>query len=175
VTQKSVNINAGDVHTWGGEIELGTVPVKGWSAYASFTSNHSEIKNNLDWKNNGTVTPLQLQGNDFPMTPRWMAALSLQYAPGAWYVRTDVKHTGKQFATLVNDEVVPEYTTVDLDAGYRFGNMGVLKNPTIKLNVSNMFNTSYRIPTSSKVNAADTVRYNLGAPRSAAVTLQVDL
>ncbi|WP_440026266.1 TonB-dependent receptor [Chromobacterium amazonense] len=175
VTQKSVNINAGAVHTWGGEIELGTVPVKGWSGYASFTSNHSEIKNNLDWKNNGTVTPLQLQGNDFPMTPRWMAALSLQYSPGAWYVRTDVKHTGKQFATLANDEVVPEYTTVDLDAGYRFGNMGVLKNPTLKLNLSNMFNTSYRIPTSSKANAADTVRYNQGAPRSAAVTLQVDL
>ncbi|UTH74400.1 TonB-dependent receptor [Chromobacterium sp. IIBBL 290-4] len=174
ITQKSVNINAGDVHTWGGELELGTVPVKGWSAYASLTSNHSEIKNNLDWKNNGTVTPLLLQGNDFPLTPRWMAALSLQYAPGAWYVRTDVKHTGKQFATLANDEVVPEYTTVDLDAGYRFGNMGVLKNPTLKLNVSNMFNTSYRIPTSSKVNAADTVRYNLGAPRSASVTMQVD-
>ncbi|MGC0155333.1 TonB-dependent receptor [Chromobacterium vaccinii] len=176
VTLKSVNINAGGVHTWGGEIELGTVPVKGWSAYASFTSNHSEIQNNLNWKDpSGNNTMLQTQGNDFPMTPRWMAALSLQYSPGAWYVRTDVKHTGKQFATLVNDEVVPEYTTVDLDAGYRFGNMGMLKNPTLKLNLSNLFSTSYRIPSSYKVNAADTVRYNLGAPRSVAVTLSVDM
>ena len=174
VTLKSVNVNAGSVHTWGAEIELGTVPVKGWSAYASFTTNHSEMKNNINWQSN---TVLATQGKDFPMTPQWMAALSLQYSPGAWYVRSDVKHTGKQYATLVNDEAVPEYTLVDLDAGYRFGNTSMFKNPTLKLNVGNIFNTSYRIPSGMKANAADSggVRYYLGAPRSVAVSLSVDL
>ncbi|OHX19042.1 TonB-dependent receptor [Chromobacterium sphagni] len=174
VTLKSVNANAGSVHTWGAELELGTVPVKGWSAYASFTTNHSEMKNNINWQKDSV---LATQGKDFPMTPQWMAALSLQYSPGAWYVRSDVKHTGKQYATLVNDEAVPEYTLVDLDAGYRFGNTSIFKNPTLKLNVGNIFNTSYRIPAGMKANSTDGggVRYYLGAPRSVAISLSVDL
>ncbi|TDR71426.1 TonB-dependent receptor [Paludibacterium purpuratum] len=175
VTQKSVYTNAGDVHNWGTELELGTTPVAGWSVYTSFTINRSEIKSNLQ---TAASTTLATQGKEFPLTPRWMAALSLQYAQGPFYARTNVKHTGKQFATLVNDEVVPEYTLVDFDAGYRFPNMGWLKNPTIKFNLSNIFNTSYRVPSGLQPTAADSsnpVRYYLGAPRGVALTLQTDL
>src|SRR5206468_1529166 len=105
-------------------------------------------------------------------------AVSAQYSPGQWYVRTNVKHTGKQFATLTNDEVVPEYTLVDLDAGYKFANIGWFKSPTVKLNLANLFNTSYRVPSGQQQTAADAnnpVRYYLGAPRSFGVTLSTDL
>lgn len=173
VTQISTYTNAGNVHNWGSEFELGTTPVHGWSFYASFTTNHSQIKSDLP--SASSAATLQTQGKDFPMTPRWMAAVSAQYAQGAWYVRSNVKHTGKQFATLVNDEVVPEYTLVDLDAGYRLPNSGWFKNPTIKLNLANIFNTSYRVPSGQQQTAADNVRYYLGAPRSFGVTLSTDL
>ncbi|BEV71445.1 TonB-dependent receptor [Paludibacterium sp. THUN1379] len=174
VTGKSTYINAGDVHVWGAEMELGSAPVNGWSAYTSLTLNRSRILSNIPAQG-GT---LPTSGKYFPMTPNWMAALSLQYAQGPFFARTNIKHTGKQYATLVNDEAVPEYTTVDFDAGYRFNSVGLVKNPTIKLNLSNVFNTSYRVPSLSsgvKSQSSDGVYYNLGAPRAIAVTLSADL
>ena len=72
--------------------------------------------------------------------------------------------------------------TADFDAGYKFSDMAFMKNPMIRLNVSNLGNTKYRNPSSGTVlnatavgtQAAGTVFYYLGAPRFFSVSLSAD-
>ena len=49
--------------------------------------------------------------------------------PISFYVRLKAKKTGRQYATLMNDEEVPSYMTADFDAGYKFANFGFIKSP----------------------------------------------
>ena len=106
----------------------------------------------------------------------------MQYANGPYYVRLKAKHTGNQFASLMNDEEVPSYMTADFDAGYKFGDFTFVKNTMLRLNVSNLGNTKFRNPSSGTVlnavavgtQAASTVFYYLGAPRFTSITLSAD-
>lgn len=181
IADKSTYTNAGKVRTTGLELEAGTAPfLGGFTAYASLTAQSSDIKDNITVAK-GQVLPTA--GKQFTLTPDRMVSASLQYAVGPFYARLKLKYTGRQFATLMNDEEVPSYTTGDFDAGYNFGNLGSLKNVQLRFNLSNITNTQYRNPaTGSVVNAKQvgatapgTVFYYLGAPRLAAISLSADL
>lgn len=175
---KSVYTNAGSVRNRGVELEAGTAPVHGWSAYSSLTYNDSKIRNDLV-TSSGT---LETNGKNYVLTPKWMSGLSVQYSPGAYYVRTRAKYTGTQYATMMNDEKVPNYWLFDLDAGYQFRDVGYMKKPTIRFNISNLFDKQYRNPSGSQNNAltyglitsSGTVYYYLGAPRSYSMTFTAD-
>ena len=166
-------------------MELGTVPVNGWSAYGSLTFQKSKVLNDIKVRNNTRPAEpefLPTTGKQFALTPQMLAGLSLQYSEGPFYVRAKGKKTGRQYATLMNDEAVPSYMTADLDAGYKFGDFMFVKNSLLRLNVSNIGNTKYRNPSSGTVlNAkpvgtqlAGNVFYYLGAPRFFSVTLSAD-
>ncbi len=178
-TLKSIYTNAGKARTRGVELELGTVPVNGFSAYASLTLQKSKVLNDI--RSNATQV-LPTSGKQFALTPQTLAGLSLQYANGPYYVRLKAKHTGNQFATLMNDEEVPSYMTADFDAGYKFGDFTFVKNTLLRLNVSNLGNTKYRNPSSGTVlnavavgtQSAGSVFYYLGAPRFFSATLSAD-
>lgn len=179
ISLKSIYTNAGKARTRGLELEAGTTPINGWSLYGSLTVQKSRVLNDI--RTNAT-TVLQTAGKQFSMTPRTMAGLALQYSNGPLYARLKAKHTSNQFATLMNDEAVPGYTTADLDAGYKFGDTAFMKSPMVRLNVSNIGNTKFRNPSSNTVlnakaygnQAAGTVFYYLGAPRFMSVTLSAD-
>ncbi len=179
LTLRNTYTNVGSVRNRGLELEMGTKPYKGFTGYLSFTHQKSEVLNDLQIN---TATLLQTKGKEFNMTPGQMAAASVQYASGPLYVRMKVKDTGKQFATLMNDEEVPAYTVVDLDAGYKLGNIGIGKDTQLRFNLSNVFNKQYRNPSSgSVINAraygtepARTVFYYLGAPRFFSMSLTTD-
>ncbi|MBC7711470.1 MAG: TonB-dependent receptor [Rhizobacter sp.] len=178
-TLKSIYTNAGKARTRGVEIEAGTVPVNGWSAYASLTLQKSKVLNDI---RSSATQVLPTTGKQFALTPRMLAGLSLQYSEGPFYARLKGKKTGRQYATLMNDEEVPSYMTADFDAGYKFADFMFVKSPLVRLNVSNLGNTKYRNPSSGTVlNAtpvgtqpAGSVFYYLGAPRFFSVTLSAD-
>ena len=173
-TLKSIYTNAGKARTRGLELELGTVPVNGFSAYASLTLQKSKVLNDI---RTSATAVLATSGKQFALTPQTIAGLSLQYANGPYYVRLKAKHTGNQFATLLNDEEVPSYMTADFDAGYKFGDFTFVKNTQLRLNVSNLGNTKYRNPSSGTVLTSPTgtnVFYYLGAPRFFSATLSAD-
>lgn len=180
IADKSTYTNAGNVKTTGLELEAGSAPfLGGFTAYASLTAQSSELQDNITVAR-GQV--LATAGKQFTLTPDRMVGASLQYATGPFYARLKLKHTGRQYATLMNDEEVPSYTTGDFDAGYNFGNFGMVKNAQLRFNISNITNAQYRNPSSgSVVNAAQvgatapgTVFYYLGAPRFAAISLSAD-
>ncbi len=178
-TLKSIYTNAGNARTRGLELELGTVPVNGFSAYGSLTLQKSKVLSDI---RTSATAVLPTSGKQFALTPQTIAGLSLQYANGPYYVRLKAKHTGNQFATLMNDEEVPSYMTADFDAGYKFGDFTFVKNTMVRLNVSNIGNTKYRNPSSGTLlnavavgtQSASTVFYYLGAPRFFSVTLSAD-
>lgn len=179
----SSTTNVGKVKNYGFEIEAGNTPINGWSAYASYGYNHSEIKDNMQVTANSF---LPTAGNQFPLTPKQKAGLSLQYETGALWARVTAKATGKQQATLANDETVPGYTVFGFDAGYTLQPFGIFKRPKLTFNISNLTDKEYRNPSSQSVLnaraigtgpnaiAAKNVFYYLGAPRFASVTFSVD-
>jgi iron complex outermembrane receptor protein len=119
-----------------------------------------------------------------PLTPKLKAGLSLEYTQGTFFARVKAKATSKQAGTLVNDEWAPGYTTYGFDAGYTFDNYGIFKRPKLQFNISNITNKQYINPSSQSVTnttpfpgvtSVGTLRYYLGAPRFASVTLSVDI
>ena len=178
-TLKSIYTNAGKARTRGIEIEAGTVPINGWSMYASLTLQKSKALSDI---RASATQVLPTTGKQFALTPTMLAGLSVQYSNGPFYARLKGKKTGRQYATLMNDEEVPSYMTADFDAGYKFSDFTFIKSPQLRLNVSNIGNTKYRNPSSGFVLnaapvgtvAAGNVFYYLGAPRFFSVTLSAD-
>ncbi|HEY8024582.1 MAG TPA: TonB-dependent receptor [Burkholderiaceae bacterium] len=171
--------NAGEVKTHGLELEAGNSPINGWSLYGSFGYTESKIANDILFS---ATQSLPTNGKEFPLTPKYKFGLSAQYETAAWYARFKAQHTSSQWATLVNDQEAPGYNLCDFDAGYLFPSSGMFKNPTLRLNVSNLFNTQYRNPSSNSVTNSTTINgvapsgvyYYLGAPRLVTASLQVD-
>jgi iron complex outermembrane receptor protein len=180
ITAVSTLTNVGNVRNRGFEIEAGNTPINGWALYTSYGYSKSEVRNPIVVSSTAT---LNTTGNEFPLTPRQKAGLSIEYQDGPFWARLKAKATSKQMATLANDEVVPGYTTFGLDSGYTFANFGLLKRPKLNINVSNLTNKQYRNPSSQSVRNAvalpgissSTVFYYLGAPRFISATLSVDL
>ncbi|GGC86961.1 TonB-dependent receptor [Undibacterium terreum] len=179
IADKSIYTNVGNVSMRGFEVEVGNKPVNGWSFYASLSHTRSKVENDVVFSK---TSFLPTNGKNFSLTPEWKYGVSAQYETGAFYGRLKAKHTSGQWATLMNDEFIPSYDVVDFDAGYQFDNWGMMKKPTLRLNVSNIFNTQYRNPSSATVLnskpingvSASTVFYYLGSPRFASVTLSAD-
>ena len=181
----SSTTNVGKVKNYGFEIEAGNTPINGWSAYASYGYNHSEVKSNLQV---GTSAFLPTAGKQFPLTPKQKFGLSLMYQTGELWGRLSAKTTSEQAATLTNDEMVPGYTTFGFDGGYTFQDWGYVKHPKLSFNVSNLTSKQYRNPSSQSVTnataygttgtpsfvGAKNVFYYLGAPRFVSATLSVD-
>ena len=180
-TQISAYTNIGKVSNQGLEVELGSGVFNGFSAYASLTSQKSEIKNDFQ----STATRLYpTAGKELPLTPKTMVGLSLQYLQGPWYARLKAKHNGTQWADMMNTEEVPGYTTVDFDAGYRLGNIGPIGSAQIRLNISNLTDERDRSSGSGQAQlsrtavgalpASGSVFYYLGAPRLVSLTFSGD-
>lgn len=176
----SIDTNVGDGYNRGIEMELGTVPVRGWSAYVS--GSWSRSRNESDLRLSATNTQ-PTAGKQFPDSPRLISAASVQYARDKLYAQLQAKYTGKRFSTLVNDEEVPGYTTFDLNAGYAFGNMAFMKGLILRANISNITNKRYLasnagsgslFTTNATGVGAQSPSYYAGAPRFASVSLSAE-
>lgn len=182
VSLTTTDTNVGSSTTKGLELELGTVPIRGFSAYASGSYTRSSIDDNVvQHLVGGVLVPYATAGKQFPDTPKGMASLSLQYAQGPYLLNIAGKYTGSRFLTLVNDVQVKSYTTVDLNAAWKLPNPSGtgFKNPVLRLNVSNLFGKQYFLANSgSGSNVTPDASGNpvvyAGAPRFASMSFQVD-
>ena len=177
-------MNVGDTSTKGLEAEAGWRVNPQWRLYSSLTYTQSTIKQNLQ------VGATQFEpnaGKDLPDTPRWLAGFSAQYSSGPWVAGTQIKYTGRRYSTLVNDESDGGYTLTDVNVAYKFGTSWMFKNPTLKFNVHNVFNTRYlalnsgsgslftnRAQPITGLPAAAAPAYYTGAPRFASMTFTSD-
>ncbi len=181
-TATTTDYNVGDSRMKGVELQLGTKPVKGWSLFGSATYTQSTILNNYPATATST---LPTSGATFPDTPLWMYSASVQYASGPYMAALNGKYTGKRYTTLVNDEYLDAYTVFDFNAGYRFPSGTFLKEPTVRLNMSNIFNAKYLLANSGSGSSITTTvntsatgggipTYYVGAPRFVSVSFTSD-
>lgn len=183
------DINVGDSTMKGLEVELGTVPYMGFSAYASGTYTVSTLDNDLLNSYVDSVTKKVVSytaatsGKQFPDTPKGMAALALQWSDGPLMLNLSGKYTSRRYTTMTNDQSIGGYTTIDFNAAWQLPATDWTRNTVLRLNVSNLTNKQYLLANSGSgssftVNAtgAGSSQPSLyqGAPRFVSMSLQTD-
>ncbi|MDP2785816.1 MAG: TonB-dependent receptor [Sulfurimicrobium sp.] len=179
--------NAGDVSSKGLELEVGSKLGRGFSTYTSLSYLDSKQKSDFITRNSlNQLITLPTNGKNFVDSPDLMLGLGLQYQSGGWSMGGQLKYTGKRYSTLMNDESVPAFHTVDVNLGYKFARNSVLKNSMIKMNISNLFDedtlamidSSYPNAVSHTANgvtlAGSAPQYSPLAPRFASVQFLAD-
>jgi iron complex outermembrane receptor protein len=143
-TQTTTDFNVGDSTQYGVEGEVGVNVYGPITTYTSVSYLRSKIgdSNNLESGNN-TYAPTA--GKQFPDTPNILAALSLQYKDKFGYFGLlQGKYTGRRQTTLVNDQNIPGYVTVNLAGGYTYpGEIAFIKQPFIRFNAVNITNSDF--------------------------------
>lgn len=178
-TQITQDWNMGDSTIDGFELEGGTKAWHGFSVYGSLSYTRSIIKDNMQAS---ATSFYETAGKQFADTPKHMASLSLQYATGPMLYNLSAKYTGKRYLTMVDDTEVKGYTLLDFNAAWKITSNvdGIFKNPTLRLNVSNLTNQKYYVTSlgsGSSIQISSTTGSTYiyaGAPRFASMTFQVD-
>lgn len=177
INNASTNYNVGSSTIKGVELESAWRFLPKWSTYSSLTYTQSTMLQNL---NTAAGVFAATAGKQFPDTPNWMAGAALQYRDGPWSHSLSAKYTGRRYSTLVNDEYVSGFTLFNLDSRFHLPSGDLIKNPTLHLNVYNLFNASYRYLNAGSgsgftTNAAAAPLYYVGAPRAFSMMLSADL
>jgi len=188
--QYSSTVNAGGQTTQGVDAQISTRPI--WfhlRPYATFEYLHTSIDNNIRTTGtlgSQTVTDyLPTKGKQAVRAPKEQAGLGLDYDDGSFWATADVKYVGKQYASFMNDNSIPQYITNDVAMGYRFKSFGYFKAPQIQLNMSNLTGAKFRNGIygisnnanattgvyGSKIAAGSSPSYYLLPPFTAVVTL----
>ena len=198
----TIDRNIGKVKTKGAEGSIGWNVTDTISLFGSFTYTGAKLQENqlvtsYTCPTSGVTgcTPGERLGLFIPTrgkrvveTPEWMYTVRADWdATPELSFGVQAKYVDQRFTTDVNDEVVPEYTTVDLDARYDLGDLVGFADTFVQLNITNVFDELYAVNISSGTNAltiadinptsAVTSRsgsprtFGIGAPRTALVTV----
>jgi iron complex outermembrane receptor protein len=173
----NLTYNVGSSNTRGIELESAWRFQPKWSVYGSLTYSKSLMLQNLQ---TAATTFEATAGKQFPDTPNLMAGAALQYRDGPWSHNLSAKYTGRRYSTLVNDEAISGFTLFSFDASYHLPSVSLLRDPTLRFNVYNMFNANYLslngLFTTRALGTGGTApAYYVGAPRTISVMLSADL
>jgi iron complex outermembrane receptor protein len=105
--------------------------------YGSYTLTQATIESKLDGGSSG-IYPTA--GKTLFNTPRNLLDASLNYDSGPLWASLSAKYRGPIYGDYMNTERVGGYTTLTLNAGYRFPDWHWLQKSFIKLNCSNIAN-----------------------------------
>jgi iron complex outermembrane receptor protein len=183
-----VDRNIGDVNLEGVDAQLGFSPMHGLTLYGSASYIRSELQNNTPL---GATSFLSTRGKELVETPDWTYSARAEWDITRFLsVGIEGRHVGRRFSTDVNDEVVPEYNIVNLDARLNLDFLGA-HSSYLQLNVTNLLDEDYLGSISSTTNAvaivdtdpvtlgnqgrsASAPTYGVGSPRAVLLTLRTD-
>ena len=156
--------------------------------YGSYAYTKSTFAADLDSIGDGYYP---VKGKTFLDTPKNTAYLRLNYDHGPLWASVDVKYRSSFEADWMNTEQSGGFTTMDFNAGWRFGDVGSwLTKPEIKFNIFNLtdkhaltFDSATTLlatkgpldPTTGKALFSNGAFYNLLEPRTYMVTLSASL
>jgi iron complex outermembrane receptor protein len=132
-------------------VNVGKVDTKGVEAIAVWKFNreiswfNSATFNDSKYKSNymdGT-TLVAVSGKTVVDAPRQLFNTELSYEGGAWFARAGGKYTGKRYYTYLNDAGVPSFWLANLSAGYKLKSLGFVKDLSLQVNVTNLFDKQY--------------------------------
>ncbi|MGE0741271.1 MAG: TonB-dependent receptor [Hyphomonadaceae bacterium] len=165
--------NVGDVELWGADLEGGWRVTDALTLYGSASYVESEIQDDLVFNNNGTITFALTGGKALPDRPEWTFAARGEYEVGGFTIGLQGKFTDERWADLVNSQAVDAYTTFDLDLRWDLGEAWNNERTYLQLNVINLTDERYIGFISTQVNNPGSI-YQLGAPRTVALTLRTE-
>ena len=135
----STFVNVGKVETKGLEAIAVWKLTKEFSWLNTFTYNDSKYKSN--YTDNGK--PVTVSGKTVVDTPKNMYDTELGYENAVWFAKLGAKYTGKRYYTYTNDASVSSYWLGNLSAGYKLPSGGMVKDLSLQLNVTNLFDKQY--------------------------------
>lgn len=132
-------VNVGEVETRGLEALAvwKIAPAVSW--FNTFTYNDSTYESN--YTDNGRL--VAVKGKQVVDAPKKMFNTELAYDAGGFFARLGAKYTDRRYYTYLNDNSVPSYVLANLSGGYRLGSAGMLKDLTVQVNVTNLFDRRY--------------------------------
>lgn len=176
-------LSAGGVTFKGATAEVSSHRYAGFSLYANAQYLDAKLDDNLPV---GTDF-LPTRGKSMVLSPKWSYNLGLNYDRGILFGSATVKHVGSQFSTLMNDEKMPGFTTLDLSVGARLPSVGFVQHPVISANFINLTKGKYIASVATIQNASNNTiglngstiagtkpGYYMAAPFAATVSLSID-
>ncbi|MFT9447469.1 TonB-dependent receptor [Gluconobacter japonicus] len=140
----STNINAGGQTTNGVDAEIGTRPIfRYFRPYVSFEYVDARLGSNLQAGSGSGIDYLRTKGKFAPETPKFQVGFNLDYDDGHLFGGYNLKYVSRQYSTFMNDQSIPGYVLMNANIGYRFGNLGFLQAPNVRINFSNLTDKAY--------------------------------
>ncbi|WP_243042070.1 TonB-dependent receptor [Dyella sedimenti] len=157
--------NVGSVKSTGVDLAVIWRPVEHVRWLNTLSYDNSKYQD--DYLNNGVVAT---DGKYVVGIPTWMFTSDLSYSQGPWSASIDGKYTGRRYITYINDSQVPSYWLFEAGVNYDVGEVSLLKDVSLGLNVTNLFNKRYFATTGTNgYVASDPMGWNqtlmAGAPR----------
>ena len=164
--------NAGSVTSKGFETAVTWSIADDWSLFGSYAYNDSQYDD--DVRNAAGVVTQLISGKTVVDTPKSLLNAEVAYDHEGWFAKANLHYTSKRFFTYTNDKSVPGVATVDVSAGYRFGDEGPLKGLDVQLNITNLTDKSYvsTIGSNGFGFSGDNQTLLEAAPRQAFVTIR---
>ncbi|MEO7963757.1 MAG: TonB-dependent receptor, partial [Gemmatimonadaceae bacterium] len=131
--------NVGSVTTRGVEGLLSLRLTGGVTWVTSGSLNDSKI---ADDYTNGT-TNIPSAGKSVVDAPRTMVSSTLKVNRGSLAGSLGARNVATRYFSILNDVLVPAYTTIDVSASYTLPRYGALKGLTISANAVNLFDEKY--------------------------------
>jgi iron complex outermembrane receptor protein len=155
VTRTTTNI--GDLKIFGVEMEAGTQPWHGFTAYGSVTLMTSRLQDDFAASVTGsTINYLPTRGKQMTDTPNFMFTFSLGYENSGFFASLTPKCTSSRYSTLMNDQNTDAYCIFNATAGYKFDEgWGYLRGAKLQFFGQNIFDEDYlgRIAATGTSNA----------------------
>ena len=146
-------------------IQQGSAIIGAFNALANVGSVTSKgIETGIDWQVNDQInwynsasynlstidddylsgtTLVNTSGKTVVDSPEWMFNSELGYEVDKAFAKLHVKFTGEREYTFLNQGSVDSFTVMNLSAGYRFGEMGMLKDLTAQIDIANLLDEDY--------------------------------
>lgn len=152
-------IDGGKQSAYGLDFEAGLRPYKNFRPYASLELMKTRIESDIPVS--GDFLPTT--GKQAVRSPKVQGAIAVDYDNGSFFGNLGIKYVGKQYATFMNDQQIPSYTTVDIGMGYRFAapTGSRFTKPELRLNLMNVGDRKYLSGVNSvSTNAVATTAIN---------------
>jgi len=168
-TDTYTDTNVGEVKRKGFEAAANYSPVENLVLNAGLTYTDTEMQGDIP---DGATRVIPTKGKALTGMPKWMWTVGMDFAiTPSLNLNLDGKYVGDRFYTYVNDEVAPHYMV--WNAALRYDLQQFRQGTYVQLNVSNLFDEQYLHGTGYQNSlASGTVLYQLGAPRTASLTLR---
>lgn len=131
--------NVGSVTSRGVETGIIWNMTSNLSWYNSASYNQSKIDDDFF---SGT-TRVNTAGKTVVDSPEWMYNSEVSYEMERMFAKVHLKYTGERQYTFLNQGSVESATIVNVSAGYRFGNLGMLKELTAQVDLTNLMDRDY--------------------------------